>query len=144
MKIAVIDSDAVLEQLPQREQIGTLLEAEFSQRVSSLREMQEDLGAMLEQAQRDSELMSGVEKMELTRSIESKKYEIEIEGEALDEDMLRRQDEEQQKLLVKIGEAVSEIATLDSYDVVLQRAAVVYCSPAVDIGARVVSLLSAG
>ena len=99
-KIAVVDMQAVFEQLPQREQVSKTLKTEFGDRVASVQKIQEELRGMLEKQQRDGALMSDTQKTELVRKMESMKSDLQLKGKALDEDMRRRQGEEQNKLLV--------------------------------------------
>ncbi len=143
-KIAVVDMQAVFEQLPQREQVSQTLKTEFGDRVASVQKMQEDLRGMLETQQRDGALMSESQKTEMVRKMESMKSELQLKGKALDEDMRRRQGEEQNKLLVKVQQAINAIAEKESYDMVLQRGAVIYVKPTADISSKVVDALSKG
>ncbi|RTR39380.1 OmpH family outer membrane protein [Shewanella canadensis] len=143
-KIAVVDMQAVFEQLPQRETVSKTLKTEFGDRVASVQKMQEELRGMLEKQQRDGALMSESQKTEMVRKMESMKSELQLKGKALDEDMRRRQGEEQNKLLVKVQQAINKIAEAESYDMVLQRGAVIYVKPTADISSKVVDALSKG
>ncbi|MCG9714484.1 OmpH family outer membrane protein [Shewanella insulae] len=143
-KIAVVDMQAVFEQLPQREEVSKTLKTEFGDRVAGVQKMQEELRGMLEKQQRDAALMSETQKTEMLRKMESLKAELQLKGKALDEDMRRRNGEEQNKLLVKVQKAISAIAEKEQYDVVLQRGAVIYVKPASDISSKVVEALSKG
>lgn len=143
-KIAVVDMQAVFEQLPQREQVSKTLKAEFGDRVAAVQNMQEELRGMLEKQQRDGALMSESQKTDMVRKMESMKSELQLKGKALDEDMRRRQGEEQNKLLVKVQQAINAIAEKESYDMVLQRGAVIYVKPTSDISNKVVEALSKG
>ncbi|MFV7769610.1 MULTISPECIES: OmpH family outer membrane protein [Shewanella] len=143
-KIAVVDMQAVFEQLPQREEVSKTLKTEFGDRVAGVQKMQEELRGMLEKQQRDAALMSETQKTDMLRQMESLKAELQLKGKALDEDMRRRNGEEQNKLLVKVQKAISEIAEKEKYDVVLQRGAVIYVKPESDISSKVVEVLSKG
>ncbi|ASJ98598.1 OmpH family outer membrane protein [Shewanella marisflavi] len=143
-KIAVVDMQAVFEQLPQREEVSKTLKTEFGDRVAGVQKMQEELRGMLEKQQRDAALMSETQKTDMLRQMESLKAELQLKGKALDEDMRRRNGEEQNKLLVKVQKAISEIAEKEKYDVVLQRGAVIYVKPESDISNKVVEVLSKG
>lgn len=143
-KIAVVDMQAVFEQLPQREEVSKTLKTEFGDRVAGVQKMQEELRDMLEKQQRDAALMSETQKTEMLRQMESLKAELQLKGKALDEDMRRRNGEEQNKLLVKVQKAISDIAEKEKYDVVLQRGAVIYVKPESDISSKVVEVLSKG
>lgn len=143
-KIAVVDMQAVFEQLPQREAVNKTLKAEFGDRVAAVQKMQDELRDMLEKQQRDAALMSDAQKTELVRNMDSIKAELQLKGKALDEDMRRRNGEEQNKLLVEVQKAINEIAEKEQYDVVLQRGAVIYVKPTSDISSKVVDALSKG
>ncbi|QYJ87977.1 OmpH family outer membrane protein [Shewanella mesophila] len=143
-KIAVVDMQAVFEQLPQREEVSKTLKTEFGDRVAGVQKMQDELRTMLETQQRDAALMSETQKTEMLRKMESIKAELQLKGKALDEDMRRRNGEEQNKLLVKVQKAISAIAEKEQYDVVLQRGAVIYVKPTSDISSKVVEALSKG
>jgi outer membrane protein len=52
--------------------------------------------------------------------------------------------EEQNKLLVLVQKAINTIAEKESYDMVLQRGAVIYVKPSADISGKVVEALSKG
>lgn len=143
-KIAVVDMGEVFEQLPQREQISQALKAEFGDRMADVQKMQEEMRSLTEKQQRDGALMNDTQKTELVRKMESLKSEYQLKGKALDEDLRRRQGEEQNKLLVKVQKAINTIAEKDQYDLVLQRGAVIYVKPNADISGKVVEALSKG
>jgi outer membrane protein len=140
----VVDMGQVFEQLPQREQISKSLKAEFGDRVADVQKMQEDMRSMVEKQQRDGALMSDTQKTELMRKMESLKSEFQLKGKALDEDMRRRQGEEQNKLLIQVQKAINTIAGKENYDMVLQRGAVIFVKPEADISSKVVEALSKG
>ncbi|AZG75211.1 OmpH family outer membrane protein [Shewanella livingstonensis] len=143
-KLAVVDMGEVFEQLPQREQISKSLKAEFGDRVAEVQKMQEEMRSLVEKQQRDGALMSDTQKTELVRKMESLKSEFQLKGKALDEDMRRRQGEEQNKLLVQVQKAINTIAGKEKYDMVLQRGAVIFVKPEADISSKVVEALSKG
>lgn len=143
-KIAVVDMGEVFEQLPQREQIAKSLKTEFGDRVAEVQKMQEEMRTLVEKQQRDGALMSDTQKTDLVRKMESLKSDFQLKGKALDEDMRRRQGEEQNKLLVQVQQAINTIAGKEDYDLVLQRGAVIFVKPEADISGKVVEALSKG
>lgn len=143
-KIAVVDMAAVFEQLPQREQISKQLESEFGDRMAEVRKLQEDLRAAAEKNQRDAALMSETQKTEAMRKMESMQADLQLKGKALDEDLRRRQGEEQNKLLGQVQKVITSVAQKGQYDIVLQRGAAVYVKPEADISNQVVEALTKG
>ncbi len=143
-KIAVVDMAAVFEQLPQREAVAKTLKSEFSDREAELKKKQDELRTMLEKSQRDAAIMSNTQKTDLQRQMESIRADIQLKGKALQEDFRKRSAEEQNKLLVKVQNAINALAKKEQYDLVLPRNAVVYMKPASDISGKVVEALSKG
>ncbi|MFQ6371258.1 OmpH family outer membrane protein [Shewanella sp. YIC-542] len=143
-KLAVVDMGAVFEQIPQREQVTKQLKSEFGDRMAQVQKLQDELKGLLEKQQRDAQLMTDAQKTDLVRKMESLKADYQLKGKALDEDLRRRQGEEQNKLLIKVQKAINSIAKQENYDVVLQRGAVIYVKPEQDISSKVVDALSKG
>ncbi|QUN07632.1 OmpH family outer membrane protein [Shewanella yunxiaonensis] len=143
-KLAVVDMGAVFEQMPQREQVTKQLKSEFGDRMAEVQKLQDELKGLLEKQQRDAQLMTDAQKTDLVRKMESLKADYQLKGKALDEDLRRRQGEEQNKLLVKVQKVINEIAKKENYDMVLQRGAVIYVKPEQDISSKVVDALSKG
>ncbi|MBO1270428.1 OmpH family outer membrane protein [Shewanella fodinae] len=143
-KLAVVDMGAVFEQIPQREQVTKQLKSEFGDRMAEVQKLQDELKGLLEKQQRDAQLMTDAQKTDLVRKMESLKADYQLKGKALDEDLRRRQGEEQNKLLVKVQKAINDIAKKENYDMVLQRGAVIYVKPEQDISSKVVDALSKG
>ncbi|MCL1097322.1 OmpH family outer membrane protein [Shewanella gelidii] len=143
-KLAVVDMQAIFEQLPQREEIGKAMKQEFGDRIAKVQKLQADIRGLLETQQRDAALMGESQKTELARKIDAQKSELQLEGKALDEDMRTRQGEEQNKLLVKVQKTINKIAEKENIDIVLQRGAAVYVKPSADISGKVIEALSKG
>lgn len=141
-KLAVVDMKAIFDQLPQREQIGKQLQSEFGDRIAAVQKIQGDLRGLLETQKRDAALMTDAQKTELVRKMEGLDAELKLKGKALDEDMRRRQGEEQNKLLVKVQGAINTIAEKEQIDIVFQRGAAVYVKPSADISGKVIEALS--
>ncbi|RYV02190.1 molecular chaperone [Shewanella sp. OPT22] len=141
-KIAVVDMAAVFEQLPQREAVAKTLKSEFSDREAALKKKQDELRKLLEKSQRDAAIMSADQKTETQRQMESIRADLQLKGKALQEDFRKRSSEEQNKLLVKVQNAINALAKKEQFDLVLPRNAVVYVKPTSDISSKVIEALS--
>ncbi|WP_169902792.1 OmpH family outer membrane protein [Paraferrimonas sedimenticola] len=143
-KIVVVDMQKVFEQLPQRETVAQAINAEFGDRIAEVQKMQDDLRADMEKQQRDAALMNDKQKTDLARQIEGAQADLQLKGKALDEDLRRRQGEEQNKLLMQVQQAINALAEKEQYDLIIQRGAVVFASEKTDISDKVVEALSKG
>ncbi|MBM7071770.1 OmpH family outer membrane protein [Shewanella sp. 202IG2-18] len=141
-KIAVVDMAAVFEQLPQREAVAKTLKSEFSDREAALKKKQDELRKLLEKSQRDAAIMSADQKTETQRQMESIRADLQLKGKALQEDFRKRSSEEQNKLLVKVQNAINALAKKEQFDLVLPRNAVVFVKPTSDISSKVIEALS--
>lgn len=143
-KIGVVDMRAVMSQLPQAEAMMQGLQNEFSERVAAVRKIETELKSLAEKQQKDALLMTDDQKTELSRQLESLNADYQLKGKALQEDMKKRQAEEQQKLLIKVDTAIKAVAAAGEYDVILQRQAAVFVKESADISAKVVEEVSKG
>ena len=120
------------------------LQNEFSERVAAVRKIETELKSLAEKQQKDALLMTDDQKTELSRQLESLNADYQLKGKALQEDMKKRQAEEQQKLLIKVDTAIKAVAASGEYDVILQRQAAVFVKESADISAKVVEEVSKG
>ncbi len=137
-KIAVVDMGQVFQQSPQREQVSQQLQSEFKPRADELQALEKEFNDMMAKGQRDEALMSETEKQELRNQLASKQQELQMKGQAFQEDNARRQNEETNKLLSKIEVAIKAIAAEEKIDLVLDRQAALFMSPDLDISEKVI------
>ncbi|SDI56347.1 periplasmic chaperone for outer membrane proteins Skp [Ferrimonas sediminum] len=143
-KIGVLDMRAIMAQLPQAEAMMQGLQNEFSERVAAVRKIETELKTLAEKQQKDALIMTNEQKTELSRQLESLNADYQLKGKALQEDMKKRQNEEQQKLLMKVQTAINSVAEAEKFDIILQRGAAVYVNDAADISAKVVEAVGKG
>lgn len=141
-KIGVIHMQSIFQQLPQREVIQQQLQQEFSDRYDEVKKIQSKLIKLEEKRKRDGALMNDTQKTELIRKAEALQSDYQLKGKALQEDVRRRQGEEENKLLKQIRKAINEVAKADKYDVILQSGAVAYIDKKYDISAKIAAKVS--
>ena len=141
-KIGVIHMQSIFQQLPQREVIQQKLQKEFSERYDEIKKIQAKLVKLDEKNKRDGAVMSSDQKTKLIRDAEALQSDYKLKGKALQEDVRRRQGEEENKLLQKIRKAIDEVAKADKYDVILQSGAVSYIDKKFDISAKIAKKVS--
>lgn len=141
-KIGVIHMQSIFQKLPQREVIQQQLQKEFSDRYDEVKKIQAKLMKLEEKRKRDGALMNDSQKTELIRKAEALQSDYKLKGKALQEDVRRRQGEEENKLLKKIRKAINEVAKADKYDVILQSGAVAYIDKKYDISAKIAAKVS--
>lgn len=123
-KIGVIDVQSVFRALPQAATISETINAEFKDRIEEVSRLQKDGEYYVEKLQRDSATMSEQEKKDLQKQIIDVREKLTAKAQPLQQEIQRRRNEEQNKILALIKQAVDAVAAKDNYDVILNAGAV--------------------
>tara|TARA_R100000935_G_C2727230_1_gene120438 strand:+ start:100 stop:615 length:516 start_codon:yes stop_codon:yes gene_type:complete len=143
-KIGVVDMMEVFQQLPQREQISEQLQTEFQDRFEEMRRLEQKVQELRQKQERDASIMSASEKTQLERDLEQTISEAQLKSKALQEDTRSRQNEERNKLLGKVQDAITAVAEAKDYDMVLESNAVTYMKADNDLSNAVVEKMTSG
>ncbi|GDY25694.1 MULTISPECIES: OmpH family outer membrane protein [unclassified Agarivorans] len=141
-KIAVINIADVFQQLPQRDTLQKTLKDEFEVRVQEVRGLEAEMQRLYDKREKDGELLGQQEVTKITRQLETMQAEYKLKRKNLEEDQRRRGAEEQQKLMVKVQEAIVEVSKSQGYDLVLPLDATAYASDSLDITKLVIQQVS--
>ena len=141
-KIAVINIAEVFQQLPQRDALQKTLKDEFEVRVQEVRGLESEMQRLYEKREKDGELLGQQEVTKITRQLETMQAEYKLKRKNLEEDQRRRGAEEQQKLMVKVQNAVVEVSKSEGYDLVLPLDATAYAADSLDITKLVIQQVS--
>lgn len=141
-KIAVINIAEVFQQLPQRDTLQKTLKDEFEVRVQEVRGLEAEMQRLYDKREKDGELLGQQEVTKITRQLETMQAEYKLKRKNLEEDQRRRGAEEQQKLMIKVQDAIVEVSKAQGYDLVLPLDATAYASDALDITKQVVQQVS--
>ncbi len=141
-KIAVVDTGAVFQNMPQRQAVARKLESEFGARVKEVQKMEADGRSFIEKQQKDMAFMNDQQKAEAQKKLNEMQSAYVQKRRKLEEDQARRESEERKKMLARIQTAIDEITRAQGLDLVIERGAVVYVSPALDITKQVIGKVS--
>ncbi len=141
-KIAVINIAEVFQQLPQRDALQKTLKDEFEVRVQEVRGLESEMQRLYEKREKDGELLGQQEVTKITRQLETMQAEYKLKRKNLEEDQRRRGAEEQQKLMVKVQNAIVEVSKSAGYDLVLPLDATAYAGDSLDITKQVIQQVS--
>ncbi len=141
-KIAVVDTAAVFQKMPQRQAVASKLESEFGSRVKEVQKMEADGRSFIEKQQKDMAFMNDQQKAEAQKKLNEMQSAYVQKRRALEQDQARRENEERQKMLARIKTAIDEITKAKGLDLVIERGAVIYVSPALDITEQVIGKVS--
>lgn len=128
-KIGVVNFQEVMSKIPQTAALMQSLEAEFKDEKTIITQLEKDIKYYQEKLKRDGSLMSVKEKEELNVKVKSLFQEYQVKGKALQEKASQRQNQETNKIIALVRQAVDNIAVKQDYDLVLSQQAVVYAKP---------------
>lgn len=141
-KIAVVNFQEIMSKIPQTAALMQSLEAEFKDEKAIITQLEKDIKYYQEKLKRDGSLMSVKEKSELDVKVKSLFQEYQVKGKALQQKATERQNQETNKIIALVRQAVDKIAVKEDYDFVLSQQAVVYTKPAASITELVVEQVS--
>jgi outer membrane protein len=141
-KIAVVNFQEIMGKIPQTAALMQSLEAEFKDEKAIITQLEKDIKYYQEKVKRDGSLMSVKEKEELDVKVKSLFQDYQVKGKALQEKATQRQNQETNKIIALVRQAVDNIAVKQDYDLVLSQQAVVYSKPGASITDIVVEHVS--
>lgn len=141
-KIAVVNFQEVMSKIPQTAAVMQSLEEEFKDEKAVLAQLEKDIKYYQEKKKRDGSLMSAKEKEDLDKQIATLFQDYQTKGKAFQQSTGVRQNEETNKIVALVTQAIDNIAAKGKYDLVLERKAVVFFKPDTSITAEVVEQVS--
>jgi outer membrane protein len=141
-KVAVVDVQGVFQAMPQAAEIQNAIQAEFKDQLEEVNQLQRDGQFYAERLQRDAATMSDAEKKELEQKILAVRESLAEKGQPLQQNIQRRSNEERNKLLGLIKQAIDAVAAKEGYDVVLNAGAVAFAKEEHDLSEQVLDQVS--
>jgi len=141
-KIAVINVQEAISQIPQAAVLMQTLEAEFKDDKAVIAQMQKDLTFEDENLKRNGSLMSDKEKKALQTKMSALYQQYQVKIKAFQQKVNQRKNEETNKLVALVIQAVDNISAKENYDLVLGKSAVVFSKPKYNITPQVVEQVS--
>lgn len=132
-KIAVVDIQGIFQAMPQAAEISANIQAEFKTQIDEVNQLQKDGQFYAERLQRDEATMSEQEKTEIQEKILDVRRQLSEKAQPLQQNIQRRSQEEQNKLLALISQAIDSVANKQGYDVVLNAGAAAFAKEEFDI-----------
>ncbi len=141
--IAVIDTNYIMAKVPQKDAINQKLKDEFSGREDELKRMGEEIEKERQDFIKNVATMSESQATEKKRAIQKKISDFQLKEAAFKEDVEKRGREEQQKLGMKIRNAVESVAKKGGYNMLIDRQAAPYIDSSIpDVTEQVLAELS--
>lgn len=141
-KIAVVNVQEAINQIPQSAALMQALEAEFKDEKAVIEQLQKDLTFEDENLKRNGSLMSEKETKKLQEKIAKLYQQYQGKVKAFQQKVTQRKNVETNKLFALVTQVVDNIAAKEKYDLVISKQAVVFSKPAINITSKVVDQVS--
>lgn len=141
-KIAVVNVQEAISQIPQAATLMQTLETEFKDEKAVIEQLQKDLTFEDENLKRNGSLMSEKEKKDLQTKMSGLYQQYQVKVKEFQQQVAQRKNEETNKLLALVTQAVDNIAAKEDYDLVLSKQTVVFSKPSTNITDKVVEQVS--
>jgi len=132
-KIGAVNVQGVFQAMPQAAGIQETIAAQFKDKTEEVSRLEKDIKYYLEKNQRDAATMSAKEKTELEGKIIALREEYTAKAQPLQQEIQKRLQEEQNKLLGLIKQGIDAVASKEKYDVILNSNSVAFINPGNDI-----------
>jgi outer membrane protein len=132
-KIGAVNVQGVFQAMPQAADIQETIAAQFKDKTEEVSRLEKDIKYYLEKNQRDAATMSAKEKTELEGKIIALREEYTAKAQPLQQEIQKRLQEEQNKLLGLIKQGIDAVASKEKYDVILNSNSVAFINPGNDI-----------
>jgi outer membrane protein len=132
-KIAVVNVMYILQNMPERETVSKTLNSEFESRAKTLQSQEKKAQEAAQRLQKEGLTLSAGDKNKLKDIIAS----FEEKAKAFSQDYHKRENEEVNKLLGHIQQAVSTLVKQEHYTLVLKAEAAFYVNDTIDITEKV-------
>ena len=136
-KIGAVNVQGIFQAMPQAASIQEAIASEFKDKTEEVSRLEKDIKYYLEKNQRDAATMSAKEKTELETKILTLREEYTAKAQPLQQEIQKRLQEEQNKLLGLIKQSIDVVAAKEKYDVILNANSVAYINPENDISKMV-------
>ncbi|OJF70714.1 hypothetical protein BK026_19145 [Alteromonas sp. V450] len=141
-KIAVVDVQGIFQAMPQAAEIQNAIQTEFKDQIEEVNQLQRDGQFFAERLQRDAATMSDAEKKDLEQKILKVREDLAAKGQPLQQNIQRRSNEERNKLLGLIKQAIDSVAAKEGYDLILNAGAVAFTKEEHDLSEQVLKQVS--
>ena len=136
-KMGVVNVQGIFQSMPQAATIQESIAAQFKDKTEEVSRLEKDIKYYMEKNQRDAATMSAKEKTELEGKIIALRDEYTGKAQPLQQEIQKRLQEEQNKLLGLIKQGIDAVAAKEKYDVILNSNAVAFINPENEISKSV-------
>lgn len=141
IKIGVVNTEKILRESLPALQAQKKIEQEFVPRDEDIKKIAVQAKTLQDKLEKNGATMEEAERRNLERNLANLSREYQRAQKQLREDLSVRQNEEYSAILERTNRAISKIAEIEKYDLILQLQDSVYRSQRIDITDKVIKAL---
>jgi outer membrane protein len=140
MKIGYINSQRIVSEAAPYKAASDKIKVDFAKRAQDLQDMDSRFKALQAKLEKDAPVMSDADRTRGQHDLVDMSKELQRKQREFQEDLTQRQNEEREAIFVRVNKVITQIATAEKYDLIVQDA--LYHSTRVDITDKVLSALN--
>lgn len=140
--IAVVNMQLIANKIPQTSAMQQMLAKEFAGATAEIQKLESDIKFNQEKLQREEVTMSEEQKKELNTKLTDLYNTYQSKAKPLEQQIRNRQNEERNKILALVQQAISAVAAEEKIDVVLNAQSLAFAKPELDISEKVAAKVS--
>lgn len=138
-KMGVLDMQQIMKESPQVAALNKQLQDQFKPRQEKIVAAQKSMQNDIEKFKKDSTVMSNADKTKAEEKINAEQIAIAKMGQSFQQDLNKAQGESMQKFMGNLQNAVNDVAKQGKYSMIVNRAAVPYYNPSLDVTKQVLA-----
>ena len=142
LKIAVLDTQRALLSSEEAKSLMEQVQQELEQEQARVNELGDEIRALQEKLEKDSEVMSATEQRKAQKALEDKGIDYQFLVNKLQKRVNDRRQELGQVMVPKVDAVLKDLIELEGYDLILERGNLLYVNSKHDITRRVTEKLN--
>lgn len=142
LKVGILDIQQALLASEEAQQFMETAQSDLKDEQDEVNALQQEIRTLQEQMQKDAEVMSPTERRRRQEEIEDKQIDYRFQVNKLQKEVQDRQNELMQQMGPKIEAVIQDLVESEGYDLILQRADLVYAAAEHSITRRVTEMLN--
>jgi len=140
IKIGYINSQRIVSEAAPYKAASERIKTDFAKRAQDLQDMDTRFKALQAKLEKDAPVVSDAERTKEQHDLLDMSKELQRKQREFQEDLTQRQNEEREAILTRVNKVITQIATAEKYDLILQDA--LYHSARVDVTDKVLAALN--
>ncbi len=142
-KMGILDMQMIMQKSPEVAALNKQLQEQFKPRQEKIVATQKNMQADIEKFKKDASVMSPADKTKSEEKINAEQVSLAKMGQSFQQDLSKAQSESMQKFMAGLQTAVNNVAKEGKYTVIVNRAAVPYYDPSLDVTKQVLASMKA-